>query len=100
MARDSDQSTGTPLGVLFAQCSPDQKAEYRPEKRSLRIRGHSTTIRLERAFWTLLEEMADGEGIAVADLITRIHDHCLDTDRENLTSCLRVVCIKYINIGG
>ncbi len=88
----------SPLSRLFAYCNPDQVREFSPERRSLRIGGHSTTIRLERAYWTVLEEMAREEDLPLPALITKIADHCLTTNDKNLASCLRVVCLKYINI--
>ncbi len=89
-----------PLDRLFSLCNAEQAREYQPEKRSVRIHGHSTTIRLERAFWTVLDEMASEEGVTASALVTRIHDHCLVNNDKNLASCLRVVCLKYINLGG
>jgi len=88
-----------PLARLFGLCNPEQARSYAPEKRSVRIHGHSTTIRLEQAFWTVLDEMAREEGVTASALIARIHDHCLVTNDRNLASCLRVVCLKYINLG-
>ncbi|MCW8861630.1 MAG: ribbon-helix-helix domain-containing protein [Rhodospirillales bacterium] len=87
----------TPLSRMFMLCARDQSKEYEPERRSFRIHGHSTTIRLERAFWSVLEELAAEEGIPVSAVIKRIHDHCLSANEKNLASCLRVVCLKYIN---
>lgn len=98
-AREIGEERPGVLARLFGLCSPEQQREYIPEKRSFRIHGHSTTVRLERAFWTVLEELAREEGIGVGALITRIHDHCLVTNDKNLSSCLRVVCLKYINLG-
>jgi predicted DNA-binding ribbon-helix-helix protein len=88
-----------PLARLFGLCNPEQARSFAPEKRSVRIHGHSTTIRLEQAFWTVLDEMAREEGVTASALIARIHDHCLVTNDKNLASCLRVVCLKYINLG-
>jgi predicted DNA-binding ribbon-helix-helix protein len=88
----------TPLAIMFSLCNVDQSREYAPEKRSIRIHGHSTTIRLERAFWSTLELIAEEEGITVGALIARIHDHCLMANDKNLASCLRVVCLKYVNL--
>ncbi|MDA8230579.1 MAG: ribbon-helix-helix domain-containing protein [Magnetospirillum sp.] len=96
---DNDDSAEGPLYRLFSLCNAEQVREYLPEKRSIRIHGHSTTIRLERAFWTVLDEMAAEEGITASALVTRIHDHCLVNNDKNLASCLRVVCLKYINLG-
>jgi|MGYP003958138653 predicted DNA-binding ribbon-helix-helix protein len=92
---DLDQ---TPLNRLFGLCNVEQHKEFEPERRSLRIHGHSTTIRLERAYWTVLEILAGEEDLTVAALVTRIHDHCQIANEKNLASCLRVVCLKYINI--
>lgn len=86
------------LGHMFDACTTDQISEFIPEKRGFRIHGHSTTVRLERAFWTVLELMASEQGILLPELIQRIHDHCLVANDKNLASCLRVICLKYINI--
>jgi len=86
-----------PLARMFSLCNAEQNAEYQPEKRSLRIHGHSTTIRLERAFWSVLDELAAEEGVSVASVVTKISDHCQFANEKNLASCLRVVCLKYIN---
>ena len=87
-----------PLERMFALCPINPDDEYMPVRRSIRLHGHSTTIRLERAFWTVLEELAAKEGSTPAALITRIYDHCLGTNQKNLASCLRVVCLKYIEL--
>lgn len=94
----SNADEGGPLARLFFLCNTDQAREYEPEKRSIRIHGHSTTLRLERAFWTVLDEMAAEEETSTGALVTRIHDHCLVANDKNLASCLRVVCLKYINL--
>jgi len=87
----------SPLTRLFNMCDPKQAKEfYTPERRSVRIHGHSTTIRLESAFWTVLEDLAAEEQTTVAGLITLIHDRCQFSDFSNLASCLRVVGLKYI----
>jgi predicted DNA-binding ribbon-helix-helix protein len=100
---DGDNSAGAGTGSelalskLFASCSPEQaKIFYTPVRRSVRIHGHSTTIRLEQAFWTVMESMAEDEGVTVAGMITLVHDHCQFSDQKNLASCLRVLCLKYI----
>ena len=67
-------------------------------KRGFRIHCHSTTVRLEHAFWSVLESMASEQGLLLPEMIERIHDHCLVANDKNLASCLRVICLKYINI--
>lgn len=86
------------LDHLFKSCSIDQIQDFTPEKRGVRIHGHSTTVRLEQAFWSVIEDMANELDITVPDLINRVHDQCLVANEKNLASCLRVICIKYINV--
>lgn len=86
------------LDHMFNACTTDQISEFIPEKRGFRIHGHSTTVRLERAFWNVLEVMAAEEDLVLPELIQRIHDHCLVANDKNLASCLRVICLKYMNI--
>lgn len=88
----------TILGHMFQACSTDQIKEFIPEKRGFRIHGHSTTIRLEAAYWSVIEEMAREENITVSHLVETIHDTCLVANDKNLASCLRVICLKYINL--
>jgi len=94
---EAGTDAGSPLARLFTLCSPEEAREfYTPERRSIRIHGHSTTIRLENAFWSVLESLAEKEGTTVVGIIIRVHDHCQFADQKNLASCLRVLCLKYI----
>ncbi|MDB2589731.1 ribbon-helix-helix domain-containing protein [Candidatus Thioglobus sp.] len=86
------------LQHLFNVCSTEQVLEFVPLKRSIRLHGHSTTIRLEKAYWTVLEQMAEDEELSLAKLLELISDTCLVANDKNLASCLRVLCLKYINI--
>ncbi len=86
------------LGHMLNACTTDQINEFIPQKRGFRIHGHSTTISLERAFWSVLEEMARNEGSTLPETIELIHDQCLVANEKNLASCLRVICLKYVNI--
>jgi len=86
------------LQHMFNACTTDQIKEFIPEKRGFRIHGHSTTLRLERAFWNVLEWMAENRNVPLPELIETIHDQCLIANDKNLASCLRVICLKYINI--
>ena len=86
------------LEHMFNACTTDQIKEFIPEKRGFRIHGHSTTLRLERAFWNVLEWMASNRKVSLPELIETIHDQCLIANDKNLASCLRVICLKYTNI--
>ena len=90
--------TNSVLAHMFNACTTDQINEFIPQKRGFRIHGHSTTISLERAYWSVLEEMARDEGLTLPELIGLIHDQCLVANDKNLASCLRVICLKYVNI--
>lgn len=86
------------LDHMFSSCTTAQINEFIPEKRGFRLHGHSTTVALERAFWNVLEAMAQDCGLTVPRLIERVLDGCLVANDKNLSSCLRVICLKYLNI--
>ena len=86
------------LAHMFNACTTEQINEFIPEKRSLRIHGQSTTLRLERAFWNVLEEIATDHNTSINGVIQKIADQCLVANDKNLASCLRVICLKYLNI--
>lgn len=75
--------------------------DYELQTRSLRIGGHSTSVRLERAFWGTLEEIAAKEGMSVAKFMTALHDEVLDHHGEvtNFASLLRTCCLIYSSRG-
>jgi len=79
--------------VLTAQ-SPQR---FRKVSRSVRISGHSTSVRLEAAFWQVLEDIARMEGLSTSKLISELHDEALELDggMSNLASMLRTVCLIY-----
>jgi predicted DNA-binding ribbon-helix-helix protein len=80
---------------LFRSQNP---ATYAAETRAVRLHGHSTSIRLEAAFWEILEEIAQKEQMSVARFIGVLHDEILGQQDEiaNLASLLRVTCLHYL----
>ena len=86
------------LDHMFNACSIAQAQDFIPERRGFRLHGHSTSIRLERAFWNVLEAMASDLKMTLPELVRRIHDQCIVANDRNMASCLRVICIKYMNI--
>jgi len=90
---------GAALTQLISECDAEtSEIEFTPEQRSIRIHGHSTTLRLEAAFWSKLEIIASATGMSVPGLISQIQDHCPQMDTRNLASCLRVFCLKFETI--
>jgi predicted DNA-binding ribbon-helix-helix protein len=80
---------------IFASQSPES---YASETRSIRLNGQSTSIRLERLFWQILDQIAANEGVSVPRLISTLHHEILLTRGEvsNFTSSLRCMCVVAI----
>ena len=77
---------------LFASQCPDS---YAFETRSIRLNGQSTSLRLEKVFWGILEEIAADEGMSVPRFISTLHQEILLLRGEvpNFTSHLRCICV-------
>jgi len=58
-------------------------------KRSFSLAGHRTSVALEPAFWTVLEQAAKARAVSLAALVTRI-DATRAEDGSPLASALRV----------
>ncbi len=69
----------------------------RPVKRSLTIAGHRTSISLEEAFWTALQDVARKHGKPVASLIFQID---AKRGKTNLSSAIRVFLLEHFRRGG
>jgi predicted DNA-binding ribbon-helix-helix protein len=80
---------------IFAEQDP---ATYRQVTRSIRIGGHSTSIRLEAAFWEILNEIAKGENLTTGKFISRLYDEATESNLEipNFASMLRTTCTLYL----
>lgn len=74
---------------------------YQPVTRRLRLNGQSTSIRLERAFWRILDEIAAEEGLTTPAFISQLHNEILmrDGEAENFTSLLRCACLTRTEMG-
>ncbi|HQT37780.1 MAG TPA: ribbon-helix-helix domain-containing protein [Acidocella sp.] len=72
-------------------------ATYAAETRAVRLNGHATSIRLEAAFWEILEEIARHEGMSLGRFVSTLHDEILfDQGKvQNFASLLRVTCLHY-----
>jgi len=80
---------------LFIKADPDL---WRTRLRSVRLRGFSTSVRLENIYWRLLAEVAGRDGLSVGELLARLYDELLETqgEVENFASFLRVCCARYL----
>jgi predicted DNA-binding ribbon-helix-helix protein len=74
---------------------------YAPQTRRLRLNGQSTSLRLEAAFWTILDAMAANEGFSTPAFVSKLHDEVLLLHGEapNFTSLLRCSCLIYLAQG-
>ena len=80
---------------MFAGQDP---ATYEYETRSLRLNGQSTSIRLERAFWSVLTDIAETEDLSTPLFLSRLHSEVLELhgDARNFTSLLRCACLVHL----
>lgn len=69
----------------------------RPEKHSLTLRGHRTSVTLEPEFWEAFQALAAAEGRAVNDLAAEI-DAARGTER-GLASAIRVHVLERVRRG-
>ena len=78
------------------------RESYECQTRSVRLSGHSTSIRLEAVYWDLLEQLADSQSLSLGRLLTELHDEVLDLHGEarNFTSLLRCVCLVHLQRSG
>lgn len=80
---------------LFLSQDP---SSYAAETRPIRLHGHVTSIRLEAAFWSILEQIADREAMPVARFVSVLHDEIMGQRGEvgNFASFLRVTCLHWL----
>ena len=73
-------------------------AEFaRPEKHSLSLRGHRTSVSLEPEFWQAFRDVARSEGLALNELAARI-DAARGIDC-GLASAIRLVVLRHLRDG-
>lgn len=84
---------------VFARQDPRR---YQPVIRKLRLNGQSTSIRLEQAFWDILDEIAAGEGRTTTDFLSTLQSEVLELHGEpvNFTSLLRCACLVQLESRG
>jgi predicted DNA-binding ribbon-helix-helix protein len=80
---------------MFAGQDP---ARYEYVTRRLRLNGQSTSIRLERAFWGIVDQMAEKDGTSTPAFLSKLHSEVLEQNGEatNFTSLLRCACMIHL----
>ena len=80
---------------LYASQEPET---YAHETRAIRLNGHCTSVRLETAFWDILEQIADEERTTVARFASALHGEVLERRGTvgNFASLLRVACTVWL----
>ncbi|MGL4236445.1 ribbon-helix-helix domain-containing protein [Tabrizicola sp.] len=80
---------------MFAGQNP---ARYEYVTRRLRLNGQSTSIRLERAFWGIVDQMAEKDGCSTPAFLSKLHAEVLEQHGEatNFTSLLRCACTIHL----
>jgi predicted DNA-binding ribbon-helix-helix protein len=82
---------------VFADQDPNR---YASTTRRLRLNGQSTSIRLENAYWDVLDDMAGRECVSTPAFISTLHAEVLllRGEPENFTSLLRCTCLKFMEL--
>jgi predicted DNA-binding ribbon-helix-helix protein len=80
---------------IFAGQNPGR---YESVTRRLRLNGQSTSIRLERSFWRIIDTIAENEGLSTPAFISKLHSEVLELHGEapNFTSLLRCACTIHL----
>jgi predicted DNA-binding ribbon-helix-helix protein len=80
---------------MFAGQDPDR---YALETRRMRLNGQSTSIRLEKSFWRIIDEIAMSDGIPTPSFVSKLHAEVLmiHGEPDNFTSLLRCTCLVWL----
>jgi len=89
-------------GAMSRWLAVEEFELFEPVARSLRIEGFSTSVRLERIFWEVLDRMAAGRGRTTCALLAEIHRELSFSAKPpaNFSSALRVICLRQLELQG
>ena len=82
---------------IFAGQNPER---YKRETRRMRLNGQSTSIRLEKSFWAIVDELAESQGFSTPGFVSKLHAEVLEIHGEskNFTSLLRCTCLLHMEM--
>ena len=67
----------------------------RPQKHSLTLQGHRTSVSLEPAFWQAFRELAARQGLGLNELAARIDTERVRTGADHgLASAIRLAVLR------
>ena len=77
---------------VFAGQDPKR---YESQTHRMRLNGQSTSIRLEKSFWKIVDTIAEKENLSTPAFISKLHSEVLELRGEtpNFTSLLRCACL-------
>ncbi|MGF1611171.1 MAG: ribbon-helix-helix domain-containing protein [Kiloniellales bacterium] len=80
---------------IFAGQDP---SNYACITRSVRLAGHATSIRLEAAFWEIIDQIAEAQGMTTPRFLSTLYDEVLELHGQvpNFASLLRSASIQYL----
>jgi predicted DNA-binding ribbon-helix-helix protein len=81
---------------IFASTDP---ALFEPVTRSVRIGGVVTSLRLEAAFWRIVDEIAETSELTTGKFLSTLYDEVVEIRGEvgNFASLLRVISLRWIS---
>ncbi|MEO1331372.1 MAG: ribbon-helix-helix domain-containing protein [Pseudomonadota bacterium] len=81
---------------IFAGQDP---ARFESVSRSIRLSGHATSIRLEAAFWAIIDEIAANQGLSTPKFLSMLYSEVEELRGEvpNFTSMLRTTCLLHLS---
>lgn len=82
---------------IFAGQDPDR---YSLETRRMRLNGQSTSIRLEKSFWAIVDELARSQGFTTPGFVSKLHAEVIEIygETKNFTSLLRCTCLLHMEM--
>jgi predicted DNA-binding ribbon-helix-helix protein len=71
-----------------------------PNKRSLTIARHRTSVSLEEPFWTALADIAKAQGKSIAGLVSEIDKRRGERGEANLSAAIRLYVLEQMQARG
>lgn len=82
---------------IYASTDPER---YECETKSVRLQGKVTSLRLEKEFWEVLDQLAYEQHLSRGQFISKLYNEVLLSKGEvpNLSSLLRVACVVHLQL--